>query len=81
MGIVPSVISIFTGGLLSSPSKPQEPVKFMNISVFNDPMASYINELSNPSKSPASSSSSLEQNSDVLIYGSIAILILYFGLS
>jgi hypothetical protein len=79
MGIVPSVVSIFTGGLLSSSSsKPQEPVKFMNISVFNDPMASYINELSHPSTSTASLS---EQNNDVLIYGSIAILILYVGLS
>ena len=50
----------------------------MNISVFNDPMASYINELSHPSTSTASSP---EQNNDVLIYGSVAILILYFGLS
>jgi hypothetical protein len=78
MGIVPSVVSIFTGGLSSS--KPQEPVKFMNISVFNDPMASYINELSHPSNSNSPVSSS-EQNNNVLIYGSIAILILYFGLS
>jgi len=76
MGIVPSIISIFTDKSSSS-SKPKEPVQFMNISLFNDPMINYVSELSTI---PKPQDSWLEQNKDVLLYGSLAILILYLEL-